>query len=80
MELPTLWSDGGGWNAGLNENCQNRPVGFRGSKGDTQGKVCGVAREALTDAVQEQQRVDIRRRNFIGSVRESELPIVPIGS
>ena len=27
-----------------------------------------------------QQRVDIRRRNFTWSVRESELPIVPIGS
>ena len=51
MELPTLWSDGEGWDTGLNENCQNGSVGFRGSRGDTQGKSCGVAREALTDAV-----------------------------
>ena len=26
------------------------------------------------------QRVNIRRRNFTGSARESELPIVPLGS
>jgi hypothetical protein len=31
---------------------QNRLVGSRGSRGDTQRKPCGVAREALTDAVQ----------------------------
>jgi len=27
-------------------------VGFRGSRGDTQGKSCGVAREALAGAIQ----------------------------
>ncbi len=52
MELPTLWTLGEGWDTGPNDNCQNRSVGFRGSRGDTQGKSCGVAREALTDAVQ----------------------------
>jgi hypothetical protein len=52
MELLTLWSDGEGWYTDLDENCQNRLVGSRGSRGDTQRKSCGVAREALTDAVQ----------------------------
>ena len=36
----------------LNENCQNRQVDLRGSRGDTQGKSCGVAREALRGAVE----------------------------
>ena len=53
MEWPTLWSKGEGWDTGLNENCQNGSVGFRGSRGDTQGKTCGVAREALTGNVQD---------------------------
>jgi hypothetical protein len=54
-------------------------VGFRGSRGDTQEKPGGAARETLTDvpAVME-QLVDIRKRSFIRFVRESELPIVPI--
>ena len=54
-------------------------MGFRGSRGDTQGKPDGAARETLTDvpAVME-QLVDIRKRSFIRFVRESELPIVPI--
>ena len=52
MELPTLWTLGEGWDTGLNENCQNGLVGFRGSRGDTQGKSCGVAREALAGYVQ----------------------------
>jgi hypothetical protein len=54
-------------------------VGFRGSRGDTQGKPDGAARETLTDApIVSGQRMDIRKRNFIRFVRESELPIVPI--
>jgi hypothetical protein len=32
---------------------QNRQMDFRGSRGDTQGKPCGIAREALTDAAQD---------------------------
>jgi len=52
MELPTLWTLGEGWNTDLNENCQNGAVGFRGSRGDTQGKSSGVAREALAGNVQ----------------------------
>jgi hypothetical protein len=56
-------------------------MGFRGSRGDTQGKSCGVAREALMDVpFIAEQRVDIRERSSIRSVRESELPIVPFGS
>jgi hypothetical protein len=41
-----------GWSTGLNENRQNGSVGFRGSRDDTQGRTCGVAREALAGAVQ----------------------------
>jgi len=54
-------------------------VGFRGSRGDTQEKPDGAARETLTDAppLRGQLR-DIRKRSSIRSVRESELPIVPI--
>ena len=52
VELPILLSGGEGWDTGSNESCLNRSVGFRGSRGDTQGKSCGVAREALIDAVQ----------------------------
>jgi hypothetical protein len=51
-ELPTLWTLGEGWDTGLNENCQNGLVGFRGSRGDTQGKSGGVARETLVGAVE----------------------------
>jgi hypothetical protein len=52
---------------------------FRGSRGDTQGKPDGAARETLTDVPAEMgQLVDIRKRSFIRFVRESELPIVPI--
>ncbi len=36
----------------LNENYQNPQMGFRCSRGDTQGKSHGVAREALRGAVQ----------------------------
>jgi hypothetical protein len=54
-------------------------VGFRGSRGDTQGKPDGAARETLTDAlIVSGQLVDIRKRNSNRFVRESELPIVPI--
>ncbi len=53
MELPTLWTLGEGWDTGLNENCQNGSVGSRGSRGDTQGKSCGVARETLAGNVQD---------------------------
>ena len=53
MELPTLLSGGEGWDTCPNENCQNRQVDSRGSRGDTQGKLCGIAREALADAMQE---------------------------
>ena len=54
-------------------------TGHRGSRGDTQGKVYKAAREALNDALFEGQRPDIRQgRNFGGSFRESELPIVPL--
>jgi hypothetical protein len=53
MKLPTLWTFGEGWDICLNENCQNRQMDFRGSRGDTQGKPCGIAREALSDAMQE---------------------------
>jgi hypothetical protein len=79
MELPTLWSDGEGCNTCPDENCHNRQVGFRGSRGDTQEKPSGAARETLTDvSILLGQLMDIRKRNSIGSVRESELPIVPI--
>jgi hypothetical protein len=54
-------------------------VGFRGSRGDTQGKPNGAARETLMDALKlSGQLVDIRKRNFIRFIRESELPMVPI--
>jgi hypothetical protein len=54
-------------------------VGFRGSRGDTQGKPDGAARETLTDVPAVMgQLVDIRKRSFIRFVRESELPILPI--
>jgi len=52
MELPIPWSKGEGWDTCFNENYQNEQVDSRGSRGDTQGKSCGVAREALTDAMQ----------------------------
>ena len=52
MELPTLLSGGGGWYTCPNGSCQNRQVDFRGSKGDTQGKSSGIAREVLADAMQ----------------------------
>ena len=48
----TLLSGGESRCIGLNENCQNRQMDFRGSRGDTQGKSGGVAREALMGAVQ----------------------------
>jgi len=79
MKLPTLWSDGEGWNICPDENCQNRQVDFRGSRGDTQGKPNGAARETLMDVPNlSGQLMDIRKRNFIRFIRESELPIVPI--
>ena len=53
MELPTLWSKGEGWDICPNKNCQNRQMDSRGSRGDTQGKPCGVAREVLADAMQD---------------------------
>jgi hypothetical protein len=53
MELPTLWTLGEGWDICPDENCQNRQMNFRGSRGDTQGRSCGIAREALADAMQE---------------------------
>ena len=54
-------------------------MGFRGSRGDTQGKPDVAARETLTDVPAVMgQLVDIRKRSFIRFVRESELPIVPI--
>lgn len=54
-------------------------MGFRGSRGDTQGKPDGAARETLTDVPAVMgQLVDIRERSSNGFVRESELPIVPI--
>ncbi len=52
MEWSTLWTLGEDWNICPNQNCQNRQVGFRGSRGDTQGKSCGIAREALVDVAQ----------------------------
>jgi len=53
-------------------------VDFRGSRGDTQGKPNGAARETLTNApIVSEQLMDIRKRNSKGFVRESELPIVP---
>jgi len=79
MKLPTLWSDGEGCSVCPDENCRNRQTGFRGSRGDTQGKPNGAARETLTDVpILSGQLMDIRRRSFIRFVRESELPIVPI--
>ena len=62
-------------------------MGFRGSRGDTQGKPDGAARETLSDVPAVMgQLVDIRKRSFIRFVRESELPIgaankilVPVG-
>ncbi len=53
MKLPILWTLGEGWDICLNENCQNGQMDFRGSRGDTQGKSCEIAREALADAMQE---------------------------
>ena len=54
-------------------------MGFRGSRGDTQGKPDGAARETLTDVPAVMgQLVDIRKRSFIRFVRESELPILPL--
>jgi len=53
MELLTLWSGGESWNICPNENCQNRQMDSRGSRGDTQGKPYEVAREALADAMQD---------------------------
>ncbi len=54
-------------------------MGFRGSRGDTQGKPNGAARETLTDVpIVSGQLVDIRERSSNRFVRESELPIVPI--
>jgi len=52
MKLLTLLSGGESWHICPNENCRNRQMDFRGSRGDTQGKSCGVAREALRGAVQ----------------------------
>ena len=79
MKLPTLWSDGEGCSVCPDENCRNRQTGFRGSRGDTQGKPNGAARETLMDAPNlSGQLMDIRKRNFIRFIRESELPIVPI--
>jgi hypothetical protein len=53
MELPTLWTLGEGCDICPDENCQNRQMNFRGSRGDTQGRSCGIAWEALADAMQE---------------------------
>jgi len=79
LKLPTLWSEGEGWNTCPDENCHNRQVGFRGSRGDTQGKPNGAARETLRDVpIVSGQLMDIRERNSNRFVRESELPIVPI--
>ena len=53
-------------------------MGFRGSRDDTQKKSYKVVRETLTGSRNMWQLMDIREiRNFIRSVRESELLIVP---
>jgi hypothetical protein len=53
----------------------------RGNRGDTQRKLYWVAREILTDVpILSGQLMDIRKRSSTGSVRKSELPIVPLTS
>jgi hypothetical protein len=55
-------------------------MGSRGNRGDTQGKPYRVAREILTGAYKIATGGYKGNRSSIGSVRESELLIVPLTS
>jgi len=77
MELPTLWSRGEGWYT-YPGNCRadRRAPGVagatrRGSHAGKHGRPLGMLFRAATDGYKGD-------RNSIGSVRESELPIVPL--
>ena len=50
----------------------------RGNRGDTQGQPYDNERGRPLSMLRKWQLVDIRKRNFTGSSRESELPIVPL--
>jgi len=53
---------------------------FRGNRGDTQGQPYENERGRPLSMLRERQLVDIRKRSFTGSARESELLIVPLVS
>ena len=53
---------------------------FRGNRGDTQGQPYDNEHGRPLSMLRERQLVDIRKRSFTGSARESELPIVPFVS
>ncbi len=55
-------------------------MSFRGNRGDTQGKPYDNEHGRPLPMLRKQQLVNIRKRNFTGSARESELPIVPLAS
>ena len=51
---------------------------FRGNRGDTQEQPYDNEHGRPLSMLWKRQLVDIRRRNFTGSIRESELLIVPL--
>ena len=53
---------------------------FRGNRGDTQGQPYDNEHGRPLSMLTGGQPVDIRKRSFTGSARESELPIVPLVS
>jgi hypothetical protein len=55
-------------------------MGSRGNRGDTQGKPYDNEHGRPLSMPSGGQPVNIRKRNFTGSARESDLPIVPFGS
>jgi len=53
-------------------------MGFRGNRGGTQGQPYDNEHGRPLPMLRKRQLVDIRKRSFTGSTRESELPIVPL--
>ncbi len=55
-------------------------MGFRGNRGDTQGQPYDNEHGRSVSMLGKRATVDIRRRNFTGSARKSDLLIVPFVS
>ena len=80
MELSTLSDKGEDRCISLNDNYRNGEMNFRGNRGSTQDKPYDNEHGRPVPMQCRKQPVDIRKRNFTGLVRESDLPILPIVS